>query len=329
MNVVKQVIDAKNNKEIASIIRKAIRKEIVKAYRNNPNKKFIGANLNINPQYQVLKASDIDKNYYEDFEINGSWIGFIPYGVKLTYAWDFRCYYTYDIIDVYHYNFGSYYYLNDFSYIYKFAKFLNATFDSYEEITEDDFLDLVFVFLHDHFDNLWNYRSRDEIHQLILSNDKAKKYYKPVKEHSIHDFENTGGAMCSELASTANNIFNVFNHKCMYLQDQTHAYNMLMIPNKDKKDGYDYYIYDGAYCAKYISYENTEPESIPYIALIEDFDKNSLEKLLAGEIRINTKEYTDYEIRNNVYTICSEDERNYGVYTHSPKQEVKILTLKK
>lgn len=251
--------------------------------------------------------SEINKNrIYKDesdhnsieFDMQAVWMGFIPNTTRVIYG-----VYIDKNRDVS--NRGQYYYINDNEYLYEFSKYIKDK----DIDTDTDFILFVYEFLEEYLGNKFNPKDRHEIHKLIYKNDTD--YYKPSKEHSNKDFIGTGGAMCTEYASLAQNILTVYGFDMMYMMDERHAYNLINIEDK-------VHLLDLSMNVAIVDINGNVVGDLPYLEEIEDYDNEYLNRVVYGEEKFILNEYYDLYMNGKLFKYVLDDTREYGIWGTRP-----------
>lgn len=199
----------------------------------------------VNGYYKILGCDHDESVDYIPFIFNGEtfevdiepeplqWHFFIPDYIKI--------YYGRTNLDGTMKDPGLHFYIDDNDYIKDFAKYLknNFTEDDIYELSDKDFIYIVFNFLNSYFYSLEKkeYDDRDAMHTyLVDSNGKNIS----TRKHSNKDFYKRNNAKCSEYSSMALNILGVFGHNASAVYGmekdedglEGHMYNIVNLDNE-------------------------------------------------------------------------------------------------
>ena len=309
MNILDQIYECKDDKELKELANEAIEAYTNKAKEENNELDYLGEDLSYNP---TIKSMDIDHSH-----ANNLWIGYIPKGMKLVYG-RFR-----EDSNKPFTNRGKYYYIDDDSYIYEFFKYIK---EEQPEI-EDEFDMMVYVseFLEEMFSKNINPMEREQINKMIYKDNFL--FHDRVREHSIKDLYGNGSALCTEYALVGQNILSVLGFDMVYAMDLNHAYN-IYIPNpsieEDQMEDVAY-IVDFSNWIPCLDYNFELKTTSPFFGKI-DCKKEDLEAFFKGKIKLKFKDYFLYSINGNIIEMeYNNKERMYGV-DYNFEEEKKILT---
>ncbi len=299
------------DKELIDLIKNTESDEEIKEIIDEVIDECIEALKEVNIDTRVMNTlgvlSEINKNriYMDEYDENGIefdmqavWTGFIPNTTKIIYG-----VYIDKNRDVS--NKGQYYYLNDNSYLYEFSKYIKDK----EIETEEDLISYVYDFLEEYLGNFINPKARQDIHKLLYMNDDY--YFKPTKEHSNKDFVGTGGAMCTEYSTLAQNILTIYGFDMMYMMDDKHAYNLISIRDK-------VHILDLSMNVVVLDLDGKVIGDLPFLEEIEDFDSDYLNRVVYGDDKFIVNEYYDLYMNDKLLKVTVKDTREYGIWGTRP-----------
>ena len=272
--------------------------------KENNNTNIIGFKIFHNPVGYYL----LNKNKKELFNVNmrSFYGGYVPKGMNIVYGLsvDDNCIAS---------NAGMYYTVDDDSYIYDFCKYIKD-----KDIScETDFFEYVLFFLKSYF-GTFNNRSRDDMFQMILKNDRI--YHNPIGVHKLSDFKHKGNAKCSEYAVMANNILNVFGFDCSIIIGQIklddedmegHAYNLVSYTdeNNEKKD----ILIDFASSVNVYDVNYNKLGESPYIMYLDSFDENIVVDLLYNDLHLTYDDYDYMVLGDSLLQLGNGKTRDYFV----------------
>ncbi len=292
--LIAEIKNSKNEEEIKQIIDSVIIECLEALEEINIDTKVkntLGVESDINYERIYLNENDKNDNTYN---MQAVWTGFIPKTTKIIYGIN---------IDKYKEvaNQGSYYYIDDNSYLYEFSKFIKEK----EIDTDEDFILYVYDFLNKYLGNILNKKQRKDIHKLIYKNENV--FYKPIKEHSNKDFIGTGGAMCTEYATLAQNILTLYGFDMMYLMDDKHAYNLIFLNEK-------VHLLDLSMCVVVLDEHHNEIGTLPFLEEIENYSNELLKRVIYGDEKFILNQYFDIYINDRLFKFTISEKREYGVW---------------
>ena len=272
---------------------------------NNENDTFLGYDVSYNPtDYGLLEKKDREELY---FRFSCFYGGYVPKGIKVVYGLspDRR-----GVIS----NDGMYYIIDDDSYIYEFCKYVKDIYVG----SEGDLFECILWFLKKYF-GVFKGRSRDEMFQMILKNDKV--FFDPVNEHKLSDFKNKGNAMCSEYAIMANNILSVFGFDSYVVMGHQrddkgmggHAFNFVSYTNSEYKR-IDLLI-DFSNCVNIYDPKFNVIGSCPYILELDELNNDFVDDFITNERHIVAKDYGVMVVGDELIELCLKRERDYFIKT--------------
>ena len=294
IDLINDIKNTKNDEEIKEIIDEIILECLEALEEIDIDTKVLntlGVESEINNNRCYINQYDVND---DEFNIQSIWTGFIPNNTKIIYG-----VYIDKNRDVS--NKGQYYYLDDNSYLYEFSKYIKDK----EIETEEDFISYVYDFLEEYLGNFINPKERQDIHKLLYKNDDY--YFKPTKEHSNKDFVGTGGAMCTEYSTLAQNIFTIYGFDMMYMMDDKHAYNLISIRDK-------VHILDLSMNVVVLDLDGNVIGDMPFLEEIEDFDSNYLNRVVYGKEKFIVNDYYDIYMNEKLFKVTVKDTREYGVW---------------
>ncbi len=317
MDIVEMINECNTDEELKALARETIEGFSNLAQKENYNRKYIGADLDINPRDYHLAEPNLKTR--EKFDFNYLWTGYIPLGTKVVYG------YCCSPTTKTSFHSGYYFYVDDDSYVYEFFKYLKGK----DIETEFDIIFLAYIFVMNWLNKKrvnFNGREREDIDRLLIKDDDF--FYRPTKEHSIKDFYFNGSAMCSEISLLAENLMSIFGLDVMYVVDKNHVYN-IYIDHYDPEDleKIRSYIVDFSGWVDCIN-EKFEVVGIsPFITEIENGNQSLLKEMVEDGKRIEVNEYIVFNINGENYELSLNKKREYGIDYN--KNSEKKLTLNK
>ena len=270
--------------------------------KQNNDGDVIGYNVPYNP-------TGIDLLRKEEFAIpiklRCFYGGYVPKGTKVVYG------FASDINGSFA-NEGRYYIVDDDSYIYDFCKYIKDI----DIKSEGDLFRHILTFLKTYLGGIPN-RSRDEMFQMVLKNDKI--YHDPINEHKLSDFKHKGNAMCSEYTIMANNILSVFGFDSYVIMGhekdirgvEGHAFNFVSYTNEKYErvdvlmDFFnDVDIYDVSF---------NKLGSCPYIRDLDDLNNEFVYEFINSKRHIVDNEYCIMVIGKSLFEVLFDRTRDYFI----------------
>ena len=272
---------------------------------NNTDNNILGYDLSYNPtDYGLLEKEEKEELC---FQFRCFYGGYVPKGMKVVYG------VSTDRSGIVA-NDGMYYIIDDDSYIYEFCKYIRDMNIN----SEGDLFECILWFLKKYF-GLFKGRSRDEMFQMILKNNKV--FHDPINEHKLSDFKNKGNAMCSEYTIMANNILSIFGFDSYVIMGQEkdnrgmggHAFNFVSYTNEkyervnvliDFSNGVN--IYDINFKKVGIS---------PYILELDELNNDFVDDFINNEKHIVAKDYSIMVIGDTIFELSLDRIRDYFIKT--------------
>ena len=296
MGVLNIINSCKSEQQLYKFIKYRLEKCIQMGEEANEGLKFIGDNVDINPN---IPLDNSDGNY----DVNVFWDGFIPPDVRIVYGvlYPLAC------------NGGYYYYMDDFDYIIEFVKYIKGV----KLNRESDLIAYVHQFLRNYYIKPLEENRREFVFALICNSNGW--YYPPTKERSIGDFKGRSLARCTEFAATAQNIMSFMGLDTYYVHDKNHSYNVVSFKG-EKPAIVDYS--KGVLCENLITKSR---KVLPYIFDLEEDPNEFVGKISESDYRIECNEYAVYIEGNMYFQQKFKKTRSYGAGGITP-QDKKVLS---
>ena len=303
MDIVEEIKKCETDEELRELSQEAIDVFTKKAQEENLCTEYLGDDIGIFPKFVVGE---------ETYDSNNVWNGYIPKGVRVSYARykaDGQQQFT---------NLGYYYYMDDDDYVYEFFKLIH---DEEDIDDENDIIMVAQSFIEDKFSKTIDPTSRQVMHMLFRKADNT--FCKPFHEHKFSDFYHNGSAMCTEKAILAQNLLSLLGMEVIYINDFNHSYNIYVPTEEFEKDHKAYVLDFGNYVPCYdIKFDYLC--RIPFYGAICDFDKRA-EDIFCGRQRVQFPNYVIVKTKYKTLAKKMGEDRDYGV-DYIPFEEKKIIT---